>query len=295
MDIAITPGNYVLAVSGGVDSIVLLHIMQQLPELQLTVAHYDHGIRDDSMKDRRFVQELTSAYKLPFVYQEGRLGASASEARARKARYEFLQDVRRASNAKAIITAHHQDDVLETIILNLLRGTGSRGLNSLKSTETVMRPLIDISKDTLIGYAQAHNLRWNEDSTNADEIYLRNYIRKHILPRFSVDNRDTMLKIRQRAASLNEEITIAVVNYLHVQPSVRSLNRHSFIMLPHATAREVIAQWLLVNTTTELSRRRLERLVIAAKTGRIGSSVDIDTDHWLDIGRADLALRVRER
>jgi tRNA(Ile)-lysidine synthetase-like protein len=269
--------------------------MRQLPGLHLTVAHYDHGIRDDSVKDRKFVQELASAYKVPFVYQEGRLGVSASEALARKARYQFLQDVRRASGAKSIITAHHQDDVLETIILNLLRGTGSRGLNSLKSTETVMRPLLDISKDKLIRYAHAHDLRWNEDTTNTNEIYLRNYIRKHILPRFSVDNRETMLKIRQRAASLNEEITIAVANYLHMQPSVRSLNRHSFIMLPHATAREVIAQWLLANTTTELSRRRLERLVVAAKTGRVGSSVDIDAGHWLDIGRADLALRVRER
>ena len=133
LDITVKPGRYVLAVSGGVDSMVLLNLLQQQPDVQLTIAHFDHGIRTDSADDRRLVQAAARFYGLPVVYHEGQLGADASEATARQARYEFLRTVRLVANAKAIITAHHQDDVLETAILNMLRGTGRRGNRSFKS------------------------------------------------------------------------------------------------------------------------------------------------------------------
>ena len=135
--------------------------------MRLTVAHYDHGIRSDSAEDRRLVQALAREYGLPFVYHSGRLGTGASEAVARQARYGFLHAVRRASAAQAVITAHHQDDVLETAILNLLRGTGRRGLGSLKSTDVVKRPLMAVSKNELLRYAEREGLRWREDSTNS--------------------------------------------------------------------------------------------------------------------------------
>src|SRR4051794_19867846 len=125
MDVVLPkPGSYVVAVSGGVDSMALLHYLQTRPGIKLTVAHFDHGIRDDSPEDRKLAQEVAKSYKLPFVYHEGRLGGEASEATARAARYDFLNKVRRSSQAQAIITAHHQDDLLETAILNMLRGTG---------------------------------------------------------------------------------------------------------------------------------------------------------------------------
>lgn len=287
--------HYVVAVSGGVDSVVLLHLMAAKPDLRLTVAHYDHGIRADSAEDRKLVQELARAYKLPFVYEAAQLGAGTSEARAREARYAFLHEVRQASGARAIMTAHHQDDVLETIILNLLRGTGRRGLNSLRSTDVIVRPLLHVPKKELLRFAMEHGLRWREDSTNADETYLRNYVRRRIMPRFADEHRQALLAIADRAAEHNAALSRELANYLHMQPAAHTLNRHDFILLPHAVAREVLAEWLLIRGGVELNRSMLERLVVAAKTGKAGSKVDVDARHWLRIGRDTLALSMRER
>lgn len=295
MKVDLPAGRYVVAVSGGVDSVVLLHLLKDTPGVKITVAHFDHGIREDSTEDRRLVQALAKTYGLPFVYHRGELGPGASEAQARAARYAFLHQVRKTSRADAVITAHHQDDVLETIILNLLRGTGRRGLSSLKSTDVVKRPLLHIPKKELLRYANREGLRWREDSTNADEAYLRNYIRKNILPRFAERDREALFIIGQWAHKLNNEITEQVSNYLHLQPASNTLDRHSFIMLPHAVAREVMAEWLLQNTGTELSRKLLERLVTAAKTGKTGKKVDVDKAYWLEISGKTLALKPRER
>src|SRR5665213_1651974 len=105
------PGSYVVAVSGGVDSMALLNVLKGESRRgggwKLVVAHLDHGIRPESAEDRRLVQATARDYKLPFVYHEGRLGAGASEAAAREARYSFLRSVQKASDAVAIVTAHH--------------------------------------------------------------------------------------------------------------------------------------------------------------------------------------------
>lgn len=295
MDMDLRPGKYIVAVSGGVDSVVLLHMLTKQPSLRLTVAHYDHGIRGDSVEDRRFVQELAGAYGLPFVYHAGKLGASVSEAAARQARYNFLRRVRRITDAKAIITAHHQDDVLETIILNLLRGTGRRGLSSLGSTGEIQRPLLGMSKKEVLRYADREGLRWREDSTNADERYLRNYIRRRIMPRFAEPDREELLRIASNAAELNLAIGEQLINYLHLQPAPNVLDRRSFVMLPHAVAREVMAEWLLQNTQVELSRKVLERLTVAAKVGRNGTKLDAEKRYWLVISRKELALELHER
>ncbi len=303
MDINLPAGKYIVAVSGGVDSVVLLHLLAQKQNeeqrkqtveqdspLSLIVAHFDHGIREDSAEDRRLVQQLAGQYGLPFAYHEGKLGPDTSEAQARQARYAFLHEVRRSNRADGVITAHHQDDVLETIILNLLRGTGRRGLSSLKSTDVVKRPLLHVPKKELLRYAKREGLAWREDSTNADTRYLRNYIRHRILPRFADADREALLAINKRTATLNEVITKELLEYLQLQPGARQLDRHKFGALPPNVAREVMAEWLLTRTDAELSKQLLERLVGAAKTGRNGSKVDVNRGHWLKISRDLLTL-----
>jgi tRNA(Ile)-lysidine synthase TilS/MesJ len=179
--------------------------------------------------------------------------------------------------------------------MNLMRGTGRRGLSSLKSSGVIKRPLLQFQKNELLGYANSEGIAWREDSTNSDERYLRNYIRLCIMPRFDDVDRAALLAMVQRAKVLNDAISDVVVDYLHLQPSRTVLDRHEFIMLPHAVAREVMAEWLLQNTSVELSRKILERLVHAAKTGRNNSLIDIDKQFWLKIDRKRLALIPRER
>ncbi|HUC96507.1 MAG TPA: tRNA lysidine(34) synthetase TilS [Candidatus Saccharimonadales bacterium] len=167
--------KYVVAVSGGVDSVVLLDILVHQPETELIVAHFDHGIRDESHLDAVFVSELAKKYGLPFVSKREELGVSASEEKARDQRYAFLRSVAKERGAK-LVTAHHADDVIESIAINLSRGTGWRGLAVLDSD--IVRPLTNMSKSETINYAKKHNLQWREDSTNSSDVYLRNRIRR---------------------------------------------------------------------------------------------------------------------
>src|ERR1700693_5976581 len=175
--LSLKPGKYVLAVSGGVDSVVLLDLLCKNQGLDIIVAHFDHGIRQDSARDREFVQALTRGYKLPFVLGQAKLGPNASEETARETRYEFLYGVVKKTKSKGLITAYHQDDVIETAIINLLRGTNRKGLSSRLSSDKIFRPMLEIPKSDLLAYAKANKLDWHEDLTNLDTTYLRNYIR----------------------------------------------------------------------------------------------------------------------
>lgn len=295
MNIEVEPGTYVVAISGGVDSMVLLDLLCEKPELKLVAAHYDHGIREDSEVDRQMVQKIAKKHRLPFVYDQGHLGPDTSEASSRKARYDFLHSVRQAAGARAIITAHHEDDVLETAVINMLRGTGRKGLASLKSTDLILRPLLHVPKTQIKTYAKEHDLKWREDSTNQDTKYLRNYIRHKILPKFSADERQKLSELVAETRRLNTEIENLLALHLHLQPAVDTLDRHWFIMLPHNVAREVMAEFLRKHKTRGFTTKTLDRLIIAAKTFRPGQQADVDKNHVLKINKSRLALTRRER
>ncbi len=274
---------------------VLLDLLRRRSSVKLIVAHYDHGIRSDSTEDRKLVQAVAQEHQLAFIYKNGHLGPGTSEATAREARYKFLHEVQDASKARAIITAHHQDDVLETAIINLLRGSGRRGLTSLKSTDKVLRPLLGYTKDQLREYAVNHSLKWREDSTNTDTRYTRNYIRQIVLPRFSVGHRAQLLILLEDLRTINQEADGHIANLLHAQPSLDTLDRRWFILLPHNVASEIVHAWLRRQYVRNLSRRTIERLVIAMKTGRPGQRADVDLTHLIDIKQDILALIPRDR
>jgi tRNA(Ile)-lysidine synthase len=140
LQITIPVGTYIVAVSGGVDSVVLLHLLSKT-DCKLVVAHFDHGIRHNSHDDAAFVKSLAASYGLAYEEEKANLGPSASEDTARKARYAFLRRVTNTYHAKAIATAHHQDDVIETSIINILRGTGRNMLNKKSTLYRPRKPL----------------------------------------------------------------------------------------------------------------------------------------------------------
>lgn len=282
-----------LAVSGGVDSMALLDSLRAQSGVELIVAHFDHGIRADSAEDRKLVQRIAATHNLPFIYDEARLGAQASEAAARAARYDFLERVRTKHGAQAIITAHHQDDVLETMLLNLLRGTGRKGLASLASGEKVVRPLLGVPKSELREYAAAHNLAWREDSTNADPRYRRNFVRQHVVPKFAAGDRQKMLAINHRMFELNEAIDAAINDWLATQPAPHTLSRAQFILLPHNVACEVMIAFIRQSGAQNVGRKLIEQLVAAAKTARAGTLHDIDQRLVLKVLTKNIAVIAR--
>jgi tRNA(Ile)-lysidine synthase len=292
MKIELQSGKYVVAVSGGVDSMVLLDLLRQKPGLELVVAHFDHGIRPDSAMDRLFVEATAKSYGLPYGFSEGKLGADASEATARQARYAFLRRLKEEHRADAIITAHHQDDMLETAVINLLRGTGRKGLSSLRSNDEVKRPLLHIPKQELRRYAKAHKLAWREDSTNLDESYLRNYVRHRLLPRLNEVDKRRFLAIINQAAQTNEQLDDELAKLL---PPAEKLPRKDIIALSHTEACELMATWLRGNGIRGFDRMTLERLVVTAKTAGPGKRVDVINRSVMHVSRKDLALEHIER
>jgi tRNA(Ile)-lysidine synthase len=290
MDIIVQPGLYVVAVSGGVDSMVLLDLLKRKPELKLVVAHFDHGIRDDSHEDRYLVRAIADENGLPFVYHLGYLGIGASEDEARKARYDFLRSVKESSGAQAIITAHHHDDLLETAIINMLRGTGRKGLTSLKSRPGLVRPMLHVSKEDVIKYAKENKLQWREDITNADTRYLRNHVRHNILQKFDKSQLGNLRVILDKMTSINNELDDQIINYLHIQPAGNVLDRKTFVRLPHTVAKEIMASWLRKNDISNFDQKTLERLVVRAKTLEPGKLTDIVKGYSLQINKETLML-----
>lgn len=295
MKLAIAPGKYVIATSGGVDSMVLLHLLSLVPNIELIVAHYDHGIRLDSGVDREFVRQMAECYALPFESHEGRLGAWASEATARTARYQFLRRVQGQYQATAVITAHHQDDVLETAILNMSRGTGRRGLTALDTSTDLARPLLAVPKAELLAYARKLDLQWREDSTNADQHYLRNYIRHSVLPRFSTAERQQLLELinhlRAVNSELDRELSAALVELMHES----QLDRRALAALPVSLVKELLTVWWRANGLYSYESKTLTRAVKDIATGQTGAIIPLKKGYFMQLNRSFLALSHNER
>ncbi|MEI7539306.1 MAG: tRNA lysidine(34) synthetase TilS [Candidatus Saccharibacteria bacterium] len=248
-------GRYVLAVSGGVDSVVLLDMLSRQSGLELVVAHFDHGIRGDSVQDAVFVSDLAKKYNLPFETRREELGINANEETARDRRYDFLRSVAKKHDAK-LITAHHADDVIETIVINLSRGTGWRGLAVLDSD--IIRPLTNLTKVEVINYANEHNLTWHEDSTNSSDVYLRNRIRSKLVD-FDSDKKSQLLGLWAEQKSLKRSIDGEVTRLVGDGPVY---SRYFFTCIDQSTGVECLRYIV----GARLTRPQLIRALFAIKT-----------------------------
>lgn len=183
----------VAACSGGPDSLALVDLMQELQaELQfdLQVAHLDHGLRgEESLRDAAFVRDFCAKRRLPFYH--GRVDVAAEVAKfggsiedtGRRLRYLYLRQVARQVGGALIATGHHRDDQAETVLLNLLRGSGTRGLGGMRPKQAdVIRPLLCLSRAELESWCRLRNLSPQLDSSNLDTDFKRNRIRHELLP-----------------------------------------------------------------------------------------------------------------
>ncbi len=289
--------TYIVAVSGGVDSVVLLHKLlaklsvsePSIPNPQspiYVVAHFDHGIRPDSSSDAEFVRALSGKNGLTFELGEGNLGPYTSEATARDERYRFLRETKEKYQADKIITAHHQDDVIESMVINMIRGTGARGLNPMSGSSDVLRPLIHKTKQELLEYAGEHDLVWQEDSTNADEKYLRNYVRVRLMPKLE-PAREDLLKIQKLVDSTYHDVDMRITSLL---PARNVLSRTWFVGLPYVVQKELIRAWLIRCGVGELDKATIERIVIGCKTLTLNKQIDIDGKLWLKSEKQNILI-----
>lgn len=273
--VQILPGKYIVAVSGGVDSVVLLDILAHASDLEIIIAHVDHGIRDDSRNDAKLVRELAVKYQLQHEEVRLDLQGRTDENTARKARHASLETMRANHGATAIVTAHHWDDVIETILINLIRGTGWRGLQSLRETALYKRPLIVMKKAEIVSYAINKGLEWHEDVTNDDIRYLRNYVRHGIVPRLTAEQAQDLYSLYENQCKMGEMITAASKQLLRLASDGEgSLSRYWLIMTPDAVARELLRQKYGAMTADQLSR-----LLVFARTARHGAKLELSKQH----------------
>lgn len=214
----LAPGDrVVVAVSGGPDSVCLLDILYRLKDalgVNLVVAHLDHGLRPGvDEEETRFVASLADSLNLRFFTQKtGGVIApeeASLEEKARDLRYRFFASVKARAHAHKIALGHTLDDQAETVLMRLLRGSGPAGLSGIPPVRdnTIIRPLIEMTREEVLHYLEKRNLHCVTDASNADTTYLRNHIRLHIMPRLQAIQPRVVERLAQTADIMRAEKT----------------------------------------------------------------------------------------
>jgi tRNA(Ile)-lysidine synthase len=177
-----------VALSGGVDSVVLLHVLDALGEhakYSLRAVHVHHGLSPNAGRWADFCGSLCKAWRVPLSVRRVKVTKEGKglEAAAREARYAVFRKI----PCDVLVLAHHMDDQAETVLMNLLRGAGLRGASGMPARSrlgdrALLRPLLGISRETIVAYAREHGLDWIEDESNADESFTRNFVRRRVGP-----------------------------------------------------------------------------------------------------------------
>lgn len=181
------------AVSGGMDSMTLLHVLSELSEqldISVCAAHYHHKLRgEESERDAEFVADYCNKRNISLMMGEGDVAEEAKqqgkgiEETARSMRYAFLEDAAKQAGAVRIVTAHHADDNVETLLLRLIRGTGLRGLSGIPPVRgMIVRPMLTLSRQEIAAYVAENGIPFVEDSSNQDRSFARNRLRHEVLP-----------------------------------------------------------------------------------------------------------------
>lgn len=179
----------IVATSGGMDSVVLCHLLHKTG-FNFGIAHCNFGLRgEESDQDELFVKKLAKKYKVPFYVKHfetnsyGKEEKISTQMAARILRYAWFDELVKTENAQKILTAHHSSDSVETILLNLVRGTGLPGLHGIKAKSGyISRPLLFTTKDEIMSVVEENQLNWREDSSNESTKYRRNFIRHKVIP-----------------------------------------------------------------------------------------------------------------
>jgi len=292
----------VVAVSGGVDSVALLHwlVHQSAYREHLHVASFDHQLRPGSADDVAFVAELCTAWRIPFSAGNADVGAYAAqhhfnvEQAARTKRYAFLADVAHRIGSRVVVTAHHADDQAETVLLNLVRGAGVHGLEAMQVTSplpydsdlTLFRPLLTTSRADLEAYCQENNLTPRKDPTNLDTTFVRNRIRHEIMPQLRTINSQVGAALNQLAdiAGLQQDFIRQMVDEhclssSQIEDDYTIIPRDDFLTLHPALQQATLHMLLEKDVTYD----QIHHAVKVAQSGHTGNIAEFSGGRVLAI------------
>lgn len=256
-----------LALSGGVDSVVLLDVLARIARrhpLRLTALHVNHHISPNASRWAQFCAALCARYGVPCAVADVQVELAAGEsleAAARIARYAVFQ----RQDVDALLLAHHLDDQAETLLLQLLRGAGARGMSAMprmrEAGVRILRPLLEVPRARLVEYARRHRLEWVEDESNAMLDFDRNYLRHEVLPRIEArfpGYRQTWLRASRNLADASE--LADALAYIDAEGAVdgAGLRIEPLRALSEARARNVLRWFLMQQGLRPPGRERLD-------------------------------------
>ena len=286
-----------VAVSGGIDSMVLLHVLGSLGH-PCVVAHVDHGLRgSESDDDLAFVRETCLTAAIPFLFKSvdvpGRVRARgvSIQMAARELRYAWFQELR-CTDPMPIALGHHADDAVETLVLGLMRGVGAQGWAGMRpANDGFIRPLLFAGREDIIRYAQEHAIRYREDSSNADPKYLRNRVRLDVLPLLESSRPGALRSIARSLTPLRELERLAgrriAEECMDLRPDGEGVLRVPFDRIERSEAPHLFLLHLLRERGFHPDTiERVREAVAEQATGSVFSS----TDHMLNIDRHALLI-----
>ena len=245
-----------LAVSGGIDSMVLMHLFQQL-NYDIAIAHCNFQLRGkESDGDEMLVKEICQDGYIPYFIESfdtekySRDNKLSIQLAARKLRYDWFQELLSENQLDYLVTAHHLDDTIETFLINFIRGTGLEGLTGIPAENgKIIRPLLPFSREEIEHYATENKVQWREDSSNASDKYVRNKLRHNIVPTLKelntgfLESFQNTLYHLQQAKSLVEDATHLVYERV-VAKSEQQLKIDLELLLQYPNYKAYLYQWL---------------------------------------------------
>jgi tRNA(Ile)-lysidine synthase len=266
-----------VGVSGGRDSVALLHWLIANGYRKLIVCHLDHHLRGrSSTADARFVSRLSETHGVPFETKQvdmrelARRNKHSIETASRNARYEFFAEVARRRRCANVFLGHHVDDLVETFLFNLFRGAGTAGQRSMQPmsqqrvgslTLTILRPFLSASRADIDEYVQSNRIRFRDDRTNRELDATRNRIRHRIIPLLEKEfGRGIRNAIRRAAAIAVEEDALLDQLVPQQLPGAAKMNARELAALPIALQRRSIVQWLRARCIADVGFDMIERV-----------------------------------
>lgn len=289
--------TYLLAVSGGADSMVLAYMFNELrnAEIKFQIAHINYKLRgEDSDSDQKVVEDFCKKNDIKFhlyeVSENDKQPENSIQLWARELRYRFFREIQAKENLDFLVTAHHLNDQLETFIINLSKASGINGLSGIPANENnILRPLLNFSKEEIYQFAEENNIVFHEDLSNKKNDYLRNKIRNEIVPKLSETNDQFLENFKRSISHLNQTKDFVHKQIEIIEKDLSVFNKEHKILSKEKLAQE--SDFVQFEILKKYGFKRTEEIqkIFSAENG----SSFFSEDYHLTVDREGLILKLK--